>query len=108
MKSPSRIPAFHAGEFGSTETTKSTFHSIAAIPNPIRPCPIANTTTSSSHVQSTGSDPPTTFGSSRPSKQCERHALLLHPVSRLVCKLPSGLRPPGDAALAPLYCRRLL
>ena len=108
MKSPSRIPAFHAGEFGSTETTKSTFHSIAAIPNPIRPCPIANTKTSSSHVQSTGSYPPTTFGSSSPSKQCERQGLLLHPVSRRLCKMPSGPRPPGDAAMAAIYCRPVL
>ncbi len=108
MKSPSRIPAFHAGEFGSTETTKSTFHSIAAIPNPIRPCPIANTKTSSSHVQSTGSYPPTTFGSSSPSKQCERQGLLLHQVSRRLCKMPSGPRPPGDAAMAAIYCRSVL
>src|SRR6266513_2910520 len=75
MKSPSRIPAFHAGEFGSTETTKSTLHSIAAIRGPTHPCPIANTKTLLSRVQSTGSYPPATFESSSPSKQCERQGL---------------------------------
>src|SRR5205814_631245 len=94
MKSPSRIPAFHAGEFGSTETTKSTLHSIEAIRSPIHPCPIANTKTLLSQVQSTGSYQPTTFKSSSPSKQCEWQGLLLHPISRRLCKVPSDHSPP--------------
>lgn len=40
------------------ETTKSTLHSIAVIRSPIHPCPIANTKTLLSQVQSIGSYPP--------------------------------------------------
>src|SRR4029453_10375807 len=90
------------------ETTKSTLHSIVAIRSPIHPCPIANTKTLLSQVQSTGSYQPTTFKSSSPSKQCERQGLLLHPISRRLCKVPSEHSPPGDAATAAIYYRPVL